>query len=58
MVEEKSVFPSVSALDEAVAYVGGGDGSMVMDHEIVFVSMLVSAITATDFLMTNRSMET
>ena len=42
MVEEKSVFPSVSALEEAVAYVGGGDGSMVMDHEIVFVSSSIS----------------
>jgi hypothetical protein len=41
MVEEKSVFPVVGALDEGVAYVGGGDGSMVMDHEIVFVSLCV-----------------
>jgi hypothetical protein len=41
MVEEKSVFPVVGALDEAVAYIGGGDGSMVMDHEIVFVSLLM-----------------
>jgi hypothetical protein len=46
MVEEKSVFPSFGALGEAVAYVGGGDGSMVMDHEIVFVSTPVSEITA------------
>lgn len=23
--------------DSTVAYVGGGDGSMVLDHEIVFV---------------------
>jgi hypothetical protein len=38
MVEEKSVFPPVGVLDDSVAYVGGGDGSMVMDHEIVFVS--------------------
>jgi len=41
MVEEKSVFPAAGALDEAMAYIGGGDGSMVMDHEIVFVSLLV-----------------
>lgn len=45
MVEEKSVFPVVGALDEAVAYIGGGDGSMVMDHEIVFVSLLIFKIS-------------
>jgi hypothetical protein len=45
MVEEKSVFPVVGALDEAVAYIGGGDGSMVMDHEIVFVSLLMFKIS-------------
>lgn len=41
MLEEKSVF-SVSddaVKDDALAYVGGGDGSMVLDHEIVFVSV-------------------
>lgn len=36
MVEDKSLFP---ALDESTAYVNGGDGTMVMDHEIVFVSI-------------------
>lgn len=39
MVEDRSLFPAASALDEPVAYVGGGDGTMVMDHEIVFVSV-------------------
>lgn len=37
MLEEKSVFPSSDAIEESLAYVGGGDGSMVLDHEIVFV---------------------
>lgn len=35
MLEEKSVFPET---DLPLAYIGGGDGSMVLDHEIVFVS--------------------
>jgi hypothetical protein len=35
MLEEKSVFPET---DLPEAYIGGGDGSMVLDHEIVFVS--------------------
>lgn len=41
MLEEKSVFPASddAVEDEALAYVGGGDGSMVLDHEIVFVSV-------------------
>ena len=35
MLEASAVFPVTS---EPLAYVGGGDGSMVLDHEIVFVS--------------------
>lgn len=35
-LEETSVFPSES-VEEDFGYVGGGDGSMVLDHEIVFV---------------------
>ncbi|KAG1772838.1 Endonuclease/exonuclease/phosphatase [Suillus placidus] len=38
MLEEKSVFPSSDAIEESLAYVGGGDGSMVLDHEIVFLN--------------------
>ncbi|EGO01411.1 hypothetical protein SERLA73DRAFT_103188 [Serpula lacrymans var. lacrymans S7.3] len=38
MLEEKSVFPASDAIEEPLAYVGGGDGSMVLDHEIVFVN--------------------
>jgi len=41
MVEEKSVFPVSSAIEDPIAYVGGGDGTMVLDHEIVFVSIFV-----------------
>ena len=39
MLEEKALFPETSF---PVAYVGGGDGSMVLDHEIVFVSRVVA----------------
>lgn len=35
MLEERAVFPET---DLPLAYVGGGDGSMVLDHELVFVS--------------------
>jgi hypothetical protein len=35
MLEERAVF---SETDLPLAYVGGGDGSMVLDHELVFVS--------------------
>ena len=43
ILEEKAVLPSTEALEEGLAYVGGGDGSMVLDHEIVFVSPRRSA---------------
>lgn len=39
MLEEKAVFPATS--EEPLAYGGGGDGSMVLDHEIVFVRVLL-----------------
>ncbi|THH10067.1 hypothetical protein EW146_g8482 [Bondarzewia mesenterica] len=38
MLEEKSVLPSTEFFEESLSYVGGGDGSMVLDHEIVFVN--------------------
>lgn len=41
VLEEKEVFPSSGLSAEPVAYVGGGDGSMVLDHEIVFVSIQI-----------------
>ncbi|KAB5595370.1 hypothetical protein CTheo_1242 [Ceratobasidium theobromae] len=36
--DEKSVFPPVSHDASATAYVGGGDGSMILDHEVVFLN--------------------
>jgi hypothetical protein len=46
ILEEKSVFPVSGSEDGStpegfVAYVGGGDGSMVLDHELCFVSIRV-----------------
>ncbi|KAH9843545.1 DNase I-like protein [Rhodofomes roseus] len=38
MLEEKSVFPESDAVEEPLAYVNGGDGSMVLDHEVVFMN--------------------
>ncbi|PCH41714.1 DNase I-like protein [Wolfiporia cocos MD-104 SS10] len=38
MLEEKSVFPESDAIEEPLAYVNGGDGSMVLDHEMVFLN--------------------
>lgn len=37
-LEETNVFPAES-MDNGFAYVDGGDGSMVLDHEIVFVRL-------------------
>jgi hypothetical protein len=46
ILEEKSVFPvpareDGSTPEEFLSYVGGGDGSMVLDHELCFVSVCV-----------------
>ncbi|OBZ71955.1 Synaptojanin-1 [Grifola frondosa] len=38
IVEDKTVFPECGAVEDAFAYVNGGDGSMVLDHEIVFMN--------------------
>lgn len=38
IVEDNTLPPDASSTDEIVAFVNGGDGSMVLDHEIVFVS--------------------
>jgi len=35
MFEESTVFP---AADQPLPYVGGGDGTMVLDHEMVFIN--------------------
>ncbi|KAH9931392.1 DNase I-like protein [Amylocystis lapponica] len=37
-LEDKSVFPESDAIEEPLAYVNGGDGSMVLDHEVVFMN--------------------
>lgn len=37
ILENKFLFPTSDATEEPLAYVGGGDGSMVLDHETVFV---------------------
>lgn len=39
VLEEKAVFPDPSKSDEVLAFDGGGDGSMILDHEFVFVSV-------------------
>ena len=36
--------------EEAIAYVNGGDGSMVLDHELVFVSAYPCSIFSQRFL--------
>ncbi|KAI6013267.1 hypothetical protein EDC04DRAFT_2713289 [Pisolithus marmoratus] len=41
MLEEKFLFPPSDAA-EYIAYVGGGNGSMALDYEIVFVSRWVT----------------
>jgi hypothetical protein len=40
ILEEKQALPAAASIEskEALAYVGGGDGSMVLDHELCFVS--------------------
>ncbi|KAH8115690.1 DNase I-like protein [Phellopilus nigrolimitatus] len=38
VLEEKEVFPRSGCNGDYIAYVGGGDGSMVLDHEIVFLN--------------------
>lgn len=39
-LEDRSQLPSSDTSEDLVAYVGGGDGTMVMDHEIVFVRIV------------------
>jgi len=38
MLEEKDVLPAARVFGDPIAYVGGGDGSMVLNHEIVIVN--------------------
>ena len=47
IVEDQSMLPDS---EEAIAYVNGGDGSMVLDHELVFVSAYLCSMYARLFL--------
>ncbi|TDL18444.1 DNase I-like protein [Rickenella mellea] len=38
ILDESSIFPGSEASMDASAYTGGGDGSMVLDHEFVFLN--------------------
>ncbi|KAG9019079.1 hypothetical protein FRB90_006602 [Tulasnella sp. 427] len=38
VLEEPSVLPEATEADEAVVFAGGGDGSMILDHEFVFLN--------------------
>ncbi|EMD31787.1 hypothetical protein CERSUDRAFT_127167 [Gelatoporia subvermispora B] len=38
ILEDKTVLPESEAVDEALAYVNGGNGSMVLDHEVIYVN--------------------
>ena len=44
LVEHERLFPVMETLGETVALVGGGDGTMALDHEIVFVSACCTAL--------------
>jgi hypothetical protein len=50
ILEERALFPENSIM-EPVAFTNGGDGSMVLDHEIVFVSRVCSANNFTDKIL-------
>ncbi|KAF7984888.1 hypothetical protein HWV62_10883 [Athelia sp. TMB] len=36
IIERSELFEVAAAIDDPLAYVGGGDGTMVLDHEVVF----------------------
>ncbi|THH32183.1 hypothetical protein EUX98_g2010 [Antrodiella citrinella] len=38
ILEDKSVFPAAETLEDPLAFINGGDGTMVLDHEIVFLN--------------------
>ena len=44
-LEDKELFPEPVTFEEPIAYVNGGDGSMVLDHEIVFVRVSLNHAT-------------
>ena len=46
ILEGNAILPLTVAFGEPLAYVGGGDGSFVLDHELVFVSGIESIVKA------------
>ena len=46
IIEHERLFPVLETLDETLALVGGGDGTMALDHEIVFVSTWCTTFNA------------
>ena len=40
ILEDQTLAAETAGTEEVVAWVNGGDGSMVLDHEVVFVSAL------------------
>ena len=58
MLEGKETFTASDILEDPVAFVNGGDGSMVLDHEIVFVSSSPAIFSYSISMMLHRSMVT
>ena len=49
ILEEKQVF---DASEHLLAYVGGGDGTMILDHEFVVVSFCFASIILVLYIWT------
>jgi hypothetical protein len=41
ILQDSDVFPAPTVMGDPIAFVGGGDGTFVLDHEIIFVSSSV-----------------
>lgn len=52
ILEEKTMFPMSP---ESLPFVGGGDGSAVTDHEMVFVSFKLNLNIVHQFILSLRS---
>ena len=50
VLDDKTILPQSDSYLSPVAYVGGGDGTMVLDHELVFVSK--KSISNLNFIIT------
>jgi len=55
IIEHDKLFPRIETNDEALALVGGGDGAMALDHEIVFVSAWITTLN-TNYIHTHVQM--